>query len=74
MTQKAFNRKFAKDMSIITQATRGEVYLGDYTKLVKKLKKYFIQEQSAQFYDEAESDNLYLLELIKAEINLNVAA
>jgi hypothetical protein len=74
MTQKAFNRKFAKDMSIITQATKGEVYLGSYNKLVKKLKKYFIQEQGAQFYDEAESDNLYLLELIRTELDINVAA
>lgn len=73
MSKKPFEGKFSKDLYILTCATKGELYLGDYPKLVKKLKKYYNQ-QGIEFYDEPESDNLYLLDLIKEEMNLNVAA
>lgn len=74
MTKKPFDGKFSKDIYTLTRATRGEVYLGDYPKLVKKLKKYFAEVSNAEFYDEPESDNLYLLDLIKEELDINVAA
>ena len=73
MSKKPFEGKFSKDLYILTCATKGELYLGDYPKLVKKLKKYF-EQQNIEFCDEPETDNLYLLDLIKEELNLNVAA
>lgn len=73
MSKKPFEGKFSKDLYILTCATKGKLYLGDYPKLVKKLKKYF-EQQNIEFCDEPETDNLYLLDLIKEELNLNVAA
>lgn len=73
MTKKPFEGKFSKDLYILNCATKGEVYLGDYPKLLKKLKKYF-EQQDIEFCGEPESDNLYLLDLIKEELNLNIAA
>jgi hypothetical protein len=75
MTKKPFDGKFSKDLHILTRATKGEAYLGDYPKLVKKIKRHFLDTcPDVEFYDEPESDNLYLLDLIREELNSNVAA
>jgi hypothetical protein len=75
MTKKPFDGKFNKDLHILTRATRGEVYLGNYPKLIKKIKKHFLETfPDIEFCNEPESDNLYLLDLIKEELNLNIAA
>jgi hypothetical protein len=74
MTTKPFDGKFSKDLHILTCATKGEVYLGEYPKLVKKLKRYFTERYSdVEFYNEPESDNLYLLDLIRNELKIDVA-
>lgn len=74
MTRKPFDGKFSKDIHILTRATNGEAYLGDYPKLTKKLKRYFTEQYSdIQFYNEPESDNLYLLDLIRNELKIDVA-
>ena len=72
MSKKPFDGQFRKDIYILHRATKGEVYLSDYPKLSKKIKKYY-EGQGIEFYDDPESDNLYLLDLIKDELKCDIA-
>jgi hypothetical protein len=67
MSRKPFDGKFSKDLHILNRTTKGESYLGDYPKLHKKLKKYF-EQQNIEFCGEPETDNLYLIDLIREEL------